>query len=203
MMKQKEFTLPSGARIVAEFGNSYSAYLKNKTKDPMIVDNLDIRELHWDEFFSGGCLTPMLYSYKPDGCYVNPFVQNPDKDSKNRIGMYLEVTDDDAEGMMKKHTEYGKIIYRPSIGELMIMLYIVIEKSLLKDRREHNYSINIGKGVSYIYEHFKERIEVEGAETLKQQLYHYGGMLSGAVNAASTSPRKVFEFIDKVTKHVI
>jgi hypothetical protein len=164
---------------------------------------LDIRELHWDDFFTGGRLTPMLYTYKPDGCYTNPFVRNPDKDSKNKIGMFLEVTDDDADELTKKHTEYGRMIYRPNIGELMISLYIVIEKSLLTDRRDHSYSINIGKGVSYIYEHFKERIEIEGAEGMKQQLCHIGGMLSGAVNVASTSSRKTFEFIDRVTSHVL
>lgn len=203
MKKQKEFTLPSGTKIIAEFGNSYSAYLKNKVKDPMIVDDVDIRDLHWNEFFTGGRLTSMLYNYKPDGCYVCPFVKNPDKDSVNKIGMYLSITDDSADDIIKERTSYGRILYRPCIGELMFTMYIAVEKSILNDRRDHSYSVNIEKGVSYIYEHFKERINVEASEGLKQQLYHAGGLLTGAVSVAATSPRKVFEFINKVTAHII
>lgn len=198
-VKEKEFCLPSGNWVKATFGNSYVAYIMNHQDDHMKVDGLDIRTVHWNDYFEGGRLTPMMYNYKPAGCRSYPFVKNSDKDSPFKIGMYLGVNDMYADAEVAEHTSTGRILYRKSIGELMVLMYVITEKSILIDRRGHKYKVNVQNGVGNVFEYFKERIEMEGAESMKQQICHVGGMLSGAISVAATSPRKVLEFIDQIT----
>ena len=84
----------------------------------------------------------------------------------------------------------------------MLMLDIIVGKTMLIDRRGHEYSISFERGVQTIYEHFSSRIAMEASEVLKQQLYHIGGLLSGAVSVVATSPRKVFDLIEHITRHI-
>lgn len=198
-VKEKEFCLPSGNRVKATFGDSYVAYIVNHQDDHMKVDGLDIRTVHWDDYFEGGRLTPMMYNYKPSDSKSYPFIKNEDKDSPYKIGMYLGVNDMYAEDEIADYTSTGRVIYRKSIGELMVLMYVITEKSILIDRRGHEYKVSVQNGVSNIFEHFKERIEIEGAETMKQQICHVGGLLSGTVNVAATSPRTVLDYIDRIT----
>lgn len=201
-VKEKEFRLPNGRIVRACFGDSYVSYLIHHRNDPMTVAGTDIRTMRWEEFFEDGRLTPMMYDYKPDGCATAPFVKNADKTSPFRIGMYLGVDDTFAEEPVASHISTGRIIYRKSIGDLMTLMYIVTEKSILIDRRGHEYKISVGAGVNHIYEYFRERIELEASEQMKQQIAHIGGLLTGSVSVSATSPRTVFGYIDHVLKDV-
>lgn len=197
----KEITLRNGTKVtvIMNPGKNTDDMRILETEDeknnrPFMVGGADIKTLQWGDFFDNKLINYLFRDYRePDGS-LSFVLSDPEDLEKSRIGFRLGL-ENDVTGEIT-----SQMVYRDSIGTLMVTAFILIECVDLEDKRGRSYSVWLPKNVNKVYEHFFGRIETEATEKMKSYFAFTGGLLEATIKSRATSPEKIFAYLRRIVK---
>ncbi len=164
---------------------------EQKPKKPLKIGGRYFRNLTWNDLFNSKIVNKLFTNFAVNELGVSPIAPNPEDPSES-IGMWVNITDNTTGRM------YSDVIIRKSVGHLLVIMFVVLTCSNLKDKRGHTYSFTTIKGTEELYENFVTRVEEETTENIKNYFSFMGGLLEATVESKATSPEKVFKCINDI-----
>ena len=165
MKKDKDnnntYTLPTGAKITIETDRKLikkNVEKKDKSKknavnlkdilekqqglsDELFIGGVDITKLEWDDFFTEEVTNPIFFKAFDKDSKMRLFIPGEDE-YEGQIGMWIGVTDEDT------NKSFGRFIYKDCVGTLLVIMFVLINCTKLRDKRDHRFSVATMRGVN-------------------------------------------------------
>ena len=215
MKKDKDnnntYTLPTGAKITIETDRKLIKKNVEKKKgkskknavnlkdilekqrglsDELFIGGVDVTKLEWDDFFTEEVTNPIFFKAFDKDSKMRLFLPG-EEEYEGQIGMWIGVTDEET------NKSFGRFIYKDCVGTLLVIMFVLINCTKLRDKRDHRFSVATMRGVNPVYEHFRTRILTEATAQTKAYFAYLGGVVESVCRAKATSPEKIIKMVDK------
>ena len=182
----------SRGKITAEIANPDRRIITEPDdEERLMIGGRNFKDFSWNDIFNSKKVNKLFKNYAINEYGVSPFIPNPENPSES-IGMWMSVRDE-VTGRV-----YGDVVVRESIGQLLVIMFISISCSELKDKRGHSYSVSTITGTKDVYEDFVNRVREEAPENMRNYFAYIGGLLEATVSSKAACPEKVFKYINKI-----